>query len=273
LRKDSTDTENKEADCLSALLDISAGSIVSVVGCGGKTSLIGLIAEENKNKKVLVSPTTKVFPILSDEVVLCDTLESSIEHVPKTGIQCLGVLNTRSGKLEALPKYALAALATLYDVVLMEADGSRGLPCKGWLKNEPVVPFFSTHTVGVVSLCALGKQATKEFVHHLPEFLSLTGLKEGDIITEQAIEDMLCAPLGMIKNSIGKNYLVINKVEDEHTEKHALIILKNIKTKHPKLFCKIIYGSVHGKTWGPSPCLMHGKTWGPSPCLSLFKYV
>ena len=256
MREDCVNNDYIKTGSISALLDISTGSIVSVVGCGGKTSLIKLIADENKSKKVLISPATKIFPMCSDRVMLCDTLESSIEHIPQAGIQCLGVLNTRNGKLEALPKYALAALATLYDVVLIEADGSRGLPCKGWLKNEPVVPFFSTHTVGVVSLCALGKQATKEFVHHLPEFLSLTGLNEGDIITEQAIENMICAPFGMFKNSVGKNFLVVNKVEDEYTEKCALNLLGNIKIKYPKLFCKLISGSVHGiKTGGRFICL------------------
>jgi len=233
------------AGSLSVLLDISVGSMVSVVGCGGKTSIIEMLANENRDKKVLVSPATKIFPMHTDDVVLCDTLESSIEHTPQAGIQCLGVLNKRNEKLEALPKYALASLATLYDVVLMEADGSRGLPCKGWLKNEPVVQFFTTHTVGVVSLCALGKQASKESVHHLPEFLSLTGLTEGDIITEQAIEDMICAPFGMFKNSVGKSYLVVNKVEDEFTEKCVLVILEKIKEKHPKMFERLVYGSIH----------------------------
>lgn len=249
LRKDCAGKENTEVGGLSALLDISVGSIVSVVGCGGKTSIIGLIADENRSKKVLVSPTTKIFPMRSDGMILCDTLESSIEHTPQTGIQNLGVINKRNGKLEALPKYVLAALATLYDVVLMEADGSRGLPCKGWLKNEPVVPFFTTHTVGVVSLCALGKYATKEFVHHLPEFLSLTGLNEGEIITEQAIEEMICAVFGMFKNSTGKNYLVVNKVEDEDTKKRALELLNDIKIKYPKMFERLTYGSVHRSMW------------------------
>jgi probable selenium-dependent hydroxylase accessory protein YqeC len=247
LGEDCKEKDNSiDMESLSALLDISARSIVSVVGCGGKTSIIEILADENRNKKVLVSPTAKIFPMCSGGVVLCDTLESSIEHTPQTGIQCLGVLNKRNGKLEALPKYALAALATLYDIVLTEADGSRGLPCKGWLKTEPVIPFFATHTVGVVSLCALGRQATKEFVHHLPEFLSLTGLNEGDIITEQTIADMICAPFGMFKNSVGKNYLVVNKVEDESTEKRAMNLLENIKAKHPKLFSRLLYGSVHG---------------------------
>jgi probable selenium-dependent hydroxylase accessory protein YqeC len=249
LREDCTDRDNIKADRLSALLGISTGSIVSVIGCGGKTSLIELLADENRDKKVLVSPTTQIFPMHSDGVVLCDTLESSIEHVPQAGVQCLGVVNKRNGKLEALPKYVLAALATLYDIVLMEADGSRGLPCKGWLKDEPVIPFFTTHTVGVVSLCAMGKPATKEFVHHLPEFLSLTGLTEGDIITEQAIADMICAPFGMFKNSVGRNYLMVNEVEDDGAEKHAMVILEKIKDKYPKQFSGLIYGSVHRNLW------------------------
>jgi hypothetical protein len=75
--------------------------------------------------------------------------------------------------------------------------------------------------------------------------LLLTELSEGDIITEQAIIDMVCVPFGMFKNSVGKNYLMVNKVEDEGVEKRAIVILERIKAKHPKLFSGLIYGSVH----------------------------
>jgi ABC-type hemin transport system ATPase subunit len=34
-------------------LDISTGSVVAVIGCGGKTSLISLLAGKLRNKKVL----------------------------------------------------------------------------------------------------------------------------------------------------------------------------------------------------------------------------
>jgi len=240
---------NTDERDLLALLEISSGSAVAVVGCGGKTSLIELIAMLCIDRKVLVSTTTKTFPMISDVATLCDTMESCIEHVPQTGIQCLGKFNERNGKLEALPENILVDLVPHYDIVLMEADGSRWLPCKGWLDSEPVVYYYSTHTVGVVTMNALGRAATSEVVHHLPEFLTLTGLREGDIITEQVLEDMVCLPKGMFKGSVGKEYLLVNKVENENEIRIAEAFLQKIKAKYPGRFNRLIYGSVHRNTW------------------------
>ena len=238
-----------ESAGLSTLLEISTGSAVAVVGCGGKTSLIELIATLNSDKKVLVSTTTKTFPMISDGVILCDTLESSTRHKPQIGIQYLGQFNERNGKLEALPESILADLARHYDIVLMEADGSRWLPCKGWYDDEPVVPSYSTHTVGVVTMDALGKPATKDIVHHLPEFLSLTGLCEGEIITEQVLVDMVCLPGGMFKANAGQQYLLVNRAEDKTTIHAAKSFLQKVKTKYPDRFRRLVYGSVHRNVW------------------------
>ena len=234
---------------ITGILDIRTGSAVAVVGCRGKTSLIELIALQNKDKKVLVTPTTKIFPMISDDIVLCDTLQSCLKHKPKTGVQCLGQYNERSNVLEALPMQTLADMVPLYDIVLMEADGSRGLPCKGWKDHEPVVPDFCTQTVGVLTMCALGKTAANDVVHHLAEFMLLTGLGEGDIITVKALEDMVCLPEGMFRTSIGDQYLVINQVENESTTCEADSFLRSVKAKYPGRFKRLIYGSVHVGDW------------------------
>lgn len=234
---------------LSALLEILTGSIISVVGCGGKTSLIELLASQNSEKKVLISPTTKILQMNTANVTLCDTLEISIQHVPQKGIQCLGQFNEQNGKLEALPEHVLTDMIPLYDIVLMEADGSRGLPCKGWRENEPVVPPYSTHTVGVVTMDALGKEATSEIVHSLPEFLSLTGLRESEPINEQTLEDMVCLPNGMFKGSAGQQYLLVNRVENKTTIQIAEFFLNIIKVKYPGRFKRLIFGSVHRNMW------------------------
>jgi len=234
---------------ISALLEIAVGSVVSVVGCGGKTSLIELISKLNSDKKVLISPTTKTFPMISDGVILCDTLESCKMHKPQTGVQCLGIYNNRNKKLEALPGHILVDIVPFCDIVLIEADGSRWLPCKGWRDNEPVIPHYSTQTVGVVSMNALGNVANNDVVHHLPEFLTLTRLKEGDIITEPVLEDMVCQPGGMFKNSVGQKYLLVNRVEDKETVRVAKSFLTKIKLKYPNRFKRLIYGSVHCNEW------------------------
>ncbi|MDR2568811.1 MAG: putative selenium-dependent hydroxylase accessory protein YqeC [Oscillospiraceae bacterium] len=231
-------------DKITSILEIKNGSVVSFVGCGGKTSLIELIALQNRDLKVLVSPTAKMFPIFTDGVIVCDTIKSSALHVPQIGIQVLGQLNIESGKLEALPVQVLSDMVPFYDIMLLEADGSRCLPCKGWRDNEPVVHSFCTHTVGVVTMSALGKAARGDIAHNLSEFLSLTGLCEGDKITEQALVDMVCLENGMFKNSVGQRFLLVNKVEDEETELAAASFLKAVKMKYPSRFKRIIYGSV-----------------------------
>jgi len=239
------------------LLDITNGSIAAVIGCGGKTSLIELIAQKCKNKKVLISPTTKILPATSAAstvITPCDTLKSSTDHIAKEGIQCLGIKNEKSGKLEALPEDLLAKIVSSYDIVLLEADGSRQKQYKGWQDNEPVIPQYCSHTIGVVTLFKQDKTkpsitATKETVHNLPEFLSLTGLNEGDIITEKALEDMVCAQNGMFKNSKGQRYLIVNQVEDEETAKRAELFLNTVKSKYPNQFNNLIYGSVRGDSW------------------------
>ena len=213
-------------------LDIAKGSVVAVVGCGGKTSLIALLAKRLQPYKVLISPTTKMFPMQTEG----DT-------------DCLGRLNAVSGKLEALPESELAALVPQYDVVLLEADGSAGLPCKGWLDNEPVIPPYCTHTVGIITLNALGKPATDTIVLRLSKFLELTGLTEGAPITMQALETMVCAPRGMFKNSVGRRYLLVNQAEDDATAYAAQSFLAVIKEKYPNRFERLLFGSVRLDNW------------------------
>jgi probable selenium-dependent hydroxylase accessory protein YqeC len=230
-------------------LDISNGSVVAVIGCGGKTSLVELMADRLRDKKVLISTTTKIFPPKMKDIMLCETLGQCEEHESRTGIQCMGLLNSASGKLEALPEVFLAAIKSRYDIVLLEADGSSGLPCKGWLANEPVVPDYCTHTVGVITMGALGKPAGKTTVHRLPEFFALTGVGEGRTITAQALEAMICDPAGMFKNSAGQRYVIVNQVEDDAASRAALNFLQTIKEKDPARFKKLLYGSVRHDAW------------------------
>jgi len=207
------------------------------------------MADRLRDKKVLISTTTKIYPPKMKDVVLCETLRECEEHEARTGVQCMGLLNSASGKLEALPEAFLAGLQQRYDVVLLEADGSRGLPCKGWRANEPVVPPYCTHTVGIVTMNALGKQAGEKTVHRLPEFFALTGVGEGRTITAAALEAMVCDPNGMFKNSAGQRYVIVNQAEDEETAIAARSFLLAINEKHPARFEKLLFGSVHNDAW------------------------
>ncbi len=212
-------------------LDLPAPAVAAVVGCGGKTALIERVAAAGHNGRTLISPTTKMYPLAVD------------------GADCLGRLNAGSGKMEALPEDELRALLPRYALTLLEADGSAGLPCKGWRDCEPAVPRFCTHTVGVVTTLALNRPATRERVHRLPEFLALTGLREGDNISLEALTAMICAPAGMFKSSVGQRLLLVNQVEDGEAVRRARRLLEHIRARHPNRFTKLLYGSVYLDSW------------------------
>ena len=237
------------------LLDLETGkqNIVAVIGCGGKTALISSLANELRHKKVLVTTTTKIYPMAGNDIVFCTTEQDCLKHKPVNGIQNLGVLNKASGKLEALSHDLLEKIIQLYDLVLIEADGSKALPCKGWLSSEPVIPPYCTGIVGVVSLAALGKPADENTVFRLGEFLKLTGLRQGDVITRQALTDMVNANMGMFHNSAdnstNKRSIFVNQVEDENCAIITKEWLKGIKELTGERFFRLAYGSARMNKW------------------------
>ena len=128
----------------------------------------------------------------------------------------------------------------LVELVLIEADGSAGLPCKGWLDTEPVVVPFTTHTVGVVTLHALGKPANAQTVLRPVEFERLTGVALGQIITGNAMVRMVD---GMFERSVGMKALLLNCGEGEPAKQFL---------NRPELlqyFDALAYGSARENTW------------------------
>jgi probable selenium-dependent hydroxylase accessory protein YqeC len=216
-------------------LGLLEGGVVAVIGCGGKTSLIGAIAKEalalRPGLRAMVSPTAKMYP-------------------PKEpDIPYLGIFDKKTGKLTALPPGELKALLPQYDLVLLEADGSRGLPCKGWREDEPVVPGYCTHTVGIFPVTAIGLPATAANVYRLEEFLELAGLREGGEITETALVKMVCGEKGMFKNAVGKRVLLADRAGSDAGKTAAQHVLARIKTEYPQKFEKLLYGSVFLGEW------------------------
>ncbi len=153
-------------DCLTGF------KYIAFVGAGGKTSLceyLGMRAAA-KGRRVLLTTTTKIW---AKEPYITFAGKGGAEaaahrllHVGKTA---------ENGKLTALDEKEIESLGRGYDLVLIEADGAKGLPLKYPAAYEPVIPAFSDHVVVVAGLDALGaKVAEKVFRHDL--FAAATGL-------------------------------------------------------------------------------------------------
>ena len=177
-------------------LGISSGDAVAFVGAGGKSSAILTIADEltEAGMTVLVAPTTKMFlkeaekigPLLTSEDL--DELRTKARETLSGGVSGVvvgsGLLSkNRVGGVE--PAW-ISALASLADVVLVEADGSRRRPIKGTAEHEPVLPDSATLVVAVGNIGAFGMPVDEEHVHRPEIFSKLTGIGLGQSITARA---------------------------------------------------------------------------------------
>jgi probable selenium-dependent hydroxylase accessory protein YqeC len=242
--------------------------VVTVIGSGGKTSLIWhLAANLTQGRGILVTPTTKMLVPSPEEKLYDHYFNGLPASVP--GVTLAGIFNEAAGKLESLPLPVLSRLITnqrggAYDLVLIEGDGSRGLPLKAWAGDEPVVPDFTTLTIGVLPLWPLGKPVSENLIHRLPLFLSLTGAAAGEtlrpehitaIITGGAGRDGGSSQGGLFAKARGKKVLFFNQVEDDEALTRAREIVNNLTPDFRDGLSAIIAGSVRLNDIFPLPTL------------------
>ena len=181
-------------------------AFISMTGGGGKTTLMECFASylRSVGKKVLITTTTRIrSPHLHDyhaDLVFGD--ESVLSLVPDGPCVVAYALENRdTGKWSCPPLENLDILRRRYDVVLCEADGSRGLPLKMHTQRDPVVPRFCTYTVSVMGLWAIG--------HRVQDVCFGDGR---DAVVDAAyLNGYIRDPEGLLKGSIpGNRALVFN---------------------------------------------------------------
>ncbi len=113
---------------------------IAVVGAGGKSTLIENLAEKfaAENKKVCITTTTHIYK------------NHDRENIFYAG--------TDEGEKLSYPgDENFSRLCASYDVVLVEADGSKHFPIKIPNENEPVIPSNVNEIFVVMGLNALGR--------------------------------------------------------------------------------------------------------------------
>ena len=180
-------------------LGITRGDVVSVVGAGGKTTLVYRLAREARScgLTVLVTTTTHM-GVLDDSVTGPVFVESDgdpsaalVDALAREGCATLLGRRVRADKLEGITAARVDALAALADLVLVEADGARGRSLKVPASHEPVIPHSTTVVVIVCALDALGQPLDDEHVHRLPLVRAATGVEPGEAIDEDCLANAL----------------------------------------------------------------------------------
>lgn len=145
--------------------------VVSVIGSGGKTTLLSVLARELPGPVILCT-TTHMFPFSEYPLLPGDDAGQVEAALEQFRVVCLGQPDER-GKLTA-PALPFSQLRALASWVLVEADGSKRLPLKAHAAYEPVIPPESGQTILVAGASGFGAPI-RQTVHRPEQFCALTG--------------------------------------------------------------------------------------------------
>lgn len=133
--------------------------VIAVTGSGGKTTFIEQMAETMlcQGKRTVVMTTTHM-RLSSSHSAVGKTPGEAARILEREGIVYFGSYADTPGKMTFPGQEAYEALCQEADFVLVEADGSRGMPMKvpDW-NREPVIPLNTDGIITVFGLSALGK--------------------------------------------------------------------------------------------------------------------
>ena len=174
-------------------------AVISVVGAGGKTSLIFSWARElaASGKSVVITTTTHMYRPERME-------EGNIRIVVSDDPY-------RPDKVTAPPSEVLDSLRDTADVVLIEADGSRRMPLKWPADREPVIPDYTDFTVCVAGLSALGKN-TADVVYRADE---LPDVLKRETVDMNLIHAIISSRDGGQKGVRGDFRVFMNQIDDD----------------------------------------------------------
>jgi probable selenium-dependent hydroxylase accessory protein YqeC len=182
--------------------------LISLVGAGGKTTLMFALAGELAARKgrVVTTTTTKIFPPGAEESPLLVTGGREAFPRIRAGLRRHACLTwaAASGPPGKLPGVTLPDLARLWgrkwvDYIIAEADGSAQQPLKAPREQEPVVPPETTIMITVLGLSAWGKGLNRACCFQPERISRLTGFPPESPITEDLLIRLAVHPHGGLK--------------------------------------------------------------------------
>lgn len=154
--------------------------VISIVGSGGKTTLLKRLAQEyqDQGKSVFVTTTTHMYT--EEDTLLTDDPQVIIHTLQQTGYAMAGL--PTGEKICALSAETYTAVCRYADVVLVEADGSKHLPLKFPNQTEPVIPDNTDQIIVVWGPHGLEKPAC-QVCHRVELVKECLGIDDDTLIT------------------------------------------------------------------------------------------
>lgn len=206
------------------------GHVVSLVGGGGKTTILYRLAEHcaSKGYRTLISTTTHMQQPeeklwVHDPAVL--EMHWEKQKVAVIGEACEG------GKIRQPDAAVLEACMGEADIALIEADGAKGMPCKVPARWEPVILPQSDIVIGVMGLDAVGRPI-EDVCFRLKETMELLKAERRHCLTPEDAACILSSERGTRKNAGDREYyVVLNKCDDMERFRTGAQVLELLKER------------------------------------------
>ena len=197
---------------------LEKGGVVSIVGAGGKTTLMYCLARElaEAGESVLTTTTTKILKPEKDQAAhfifarSVGEIVKRAEELPANHPHlCASLEQTGpNGKTRGFPPEWIDELMQthVFQWILVEADGAARRPLKAPADYEPVIAQTTKWLIVVVGLDAIHKPLGEEWVFRPEFFQALTGLSTGEPITPEAVATAIKHENGLLKE-IGRAHV------------------------------------------------------------------
>lgn len=205
--------------------------IVSVVGAGGKTTLIYDIASnfEKEGRKAIITTTTH----MKRQNLWKNAYHNSVGEI-KQLLQENNIIiaGTPCGdyKIKGLNESVLTEIINWEIPILIEADGAKRMPCKIPRENEPVIIPQTNIVMAVIGLDALHKPIEKSCFcpDKVADFLNCSIDKT---LTYEDICSLLTSTFGMKKGvtKAMRYCIVLNKADTIERKKDGHVIKKMLE--------------------------------------------
>ena len=230
-------------------LGLHEREMISLVGGGGKTTLMFCLARELvlQGKKVITTTTTKILEPSSEETprLVVDSDEKKVQYLATLHLdrdRHLTVARERlgSGKLQGVPPEVASNLwdSTGADTVIVEADGAAGRPVKAPREHEPVIPSNTTLVIALLGLDGIGQPLNDENAFQ-PELISrMTGVRMGERMTGPLLAILMTHREGIFKGAPAGSRVVsfINKIDlPSGLEKGRELAREILNRNHPQI--------------------------------------
>ena len=176
--------------------------VISLVGGGGKTTLMFTLGEELSSGRngVLLTTTTKIWepaPSPSFALFLSEKFSEMkrwvVDNLQKYSYLVIAQKKLTDGKLQGIVPQWVEELDSLPGVsfVLVEGDGAAGRSLKAPREGEPVVPLNTSLLIPVVGIDALGCPLEEKHVFRSEIAARVLNMALGSTVTEAMIARLI----------------------------------------------------------------------------------